>query len=116
MFVVFLLLGIIVAIQFRSIMDERAAGRLDTTNEIQKLIEIIDAEKKAIADLEKQLEAELQREAELEQHFVMQQKDKSLEVLYNELQETRLKAALLDVTGPGLIIKLDDAGCQAKYG
>ena len=45
MFVVFLLLGIIVAIQFRSIMDERAAGRLDTTNEIQKLIEIIDAEK-----------------------------------------------------------------------
>jgi uncharacterized protein YlxW (UPF0749 family) len=109
MFVVFLLLGIIVAIQFRSIMDERAAGRLDTTNEIQKLIEIIDAEKKAIADLEKQLEAELQREAELEQQFVMQQKDKSLEVLYNELQETRLKAALLDVAGPGLIIKLDDA-------
>lgn len=109
MFIVFAIFGMIIAMQSRSIMEAGSLARRDTKNEIQSLIEAIDRERKSIEVLENQIAVEQQREIELERMFVLQHKDSSLEALFEELQDVRLKAGLSDVSGPGLIIKLDDA-------
>lgn len=111
-FVMFAMFGVMIAMQFRTIMAAQASAKKDTVSEIQRLIGIIENEKKEIADLQQQINAEKQRENELEYSFIMRQKDSELERLFQQLQDARLKSGLLSVTGPGLIIKLDDAAAR----
>jgi uncharacterized protein YlxW (UPF0749 family) len=111
MFVLFLLLGIIIPVQVRGIIKEqnrKSKSVLGIDELITQINEIKDLNDVLKADLD-----EVQKEKEeLTLSIIQQQSDTELEELFNSLKEYRFKAGLTDVTGPGIIIRLDDAAVR----
>lgn len=108
-FVTFLLLGTILAAQFRTTLyknQQKAAAAFN----IENLISQINKEKETEAQLKNDMEESIKRRDELRKAFFEDTNDDSL---WSEWESIRLIAGLTDVSGPGIEIKLDDAPAKA---
>lgn len=108
LFVMFVLLGLIVSIQVKVIINERekvSAKNLDS-NELVEQIEELQAQNEI---LEVEIQKALKEREELTLSVISDQASYELETKYNQLNTVKLQAGLTGVTGPGVIIRLDDA-------
>ncbi len=110
-FTAFVMLGIVASMQFRGVNKTEPSGT-DKSDEIQQMIKSIDRLREKNAALEAEISSEMKRTSELEKLFIRQQKDIYLEQLFGDIQQMRMNAGLVDVTGPGLIINMDDAAAR----
>lgn len=110
-FIAFLILGVAMGMQVRSIFNEKKL-KDQTTYKAEELKTFINDEKmkreklkSQIDENEKKFEKYLKNEAEIKNDDVMKQQVEYLESL-------KLKAGLTDVKGPGVTIKLEDAAVR----
>ncbi|HHW30541.1 MAG TPA: DUF881 domain-containing protein [Clostridiaceae bacterium] len=110
LFIAFIILGILVAVQFRSTIyfnKQRAQSMLDA----EKVLEQLNREKALETDLRGQIEVALAQKEAIEKTFLEETFDWELN---KEWEIIRLKAGLVSVKGEGIQITLDDA--PAKVG
>jgi len=101
----FIILGILVAVQFRStVFSNREKSR--DFNDIQVLTENIRKATETGEELRKEIDDYLSRNENLIRDYIKDQNDNNLQ---REWDEVMLKAGLTDVKGKGVIIQLDDA-------
>lgn len=108
--ITFLLLGLLIAVQFRStlyINNQKSQNMMDA----EKLVGRLNREKATESELRRKIEIALAQKEDIEKLFLEEKEDT---VLAFERESVRLKAGLADVKGPGIEIKLDDA--PAKMG
>jgi len=104
-FIIFMVLGILLAVQFRSTLyanRQRSALELN----IERLEARINEAKTIEAELKAQLEENTLKKENYLKAFI---EDKDDDKLRREWEAVRLIAGLTDVKGPGIVIKLDDA-------
>jgi len=108
--IAFIILGIALSLQFRSIFigsKQSSAGRLDT----EKLITQIQAG----LETEKQLKAEINQNLELKANLIKGYiSDSQNDAILREWDSIMLKSNLTSVQGPGVEIKLDDAAARVN--
>ncbi|HHW49688.1 MAG TPA: DUF881 domain-containing protein [Clostridiaceae bacterium] len=104
-FVVFLILGIVLAVQFRSTLY---AKRIKSQSELdlEELAAQIEEETKTSNMLKAQIDEVMTYNEILIKEYLADQNDDKLSI---EWEKMRLLAGFTDVKGPGVIIKLDDA-------
>jgi len=104
-FVVFLILGIVLAVQFRSTLY---AKRIKSQSELdlEELIAQIEEETKTSNMLKAQIDEVKTYNDILIKEYLADQNDNKFRA---EWERIRLLAGLTDVKGPGIVIKLDDA-------
>lgn len=110
LFIAFILLGILVAVQFRSTIylnNQRAQSILDA----ERVLDQLNREKALENDLRGQIEVALSQKEAIEKTFLEETFDRELN---KEWEKIRLKAGLVSVKGQGIEITLDDA--PAKIG
>ncbi|NSW91806.1 MAG: DUF881 domain-containing protein [Firmicutes bacterium] len=108
LFLIYILLGLIIALQYRSTLytkKEKAVSVLDA----ERLITQLDQEKKTEEELKAQIEEYNRRKEEYLKSYIQINDDVKLKALWENLNTLKHMAGLTDVEGPGLIIKLDDA-------
>ncbi len=97
-----LILGLMLAVQYRVVNRAPTVISTDRAKEIADEIKQIDRDREAlhkeISDLIYKLEQ------------VNQGKNEAINALHNELEKTRMAAGLLTVTGPGVEVILDNPG------
>jgi uncharacterized protein YlxW (UPF0749 family) len=108
--IAFIILGILVAVQFRSTIDLRNQKQQNVTDS-EKLLAQLNMEKSIESELRGEIEIIYTQKEAIEKTIIEEKYDT---VLVNEWETIRLKAGLIDVKGPGIEIKLDDA--PAKVG
>ncbi|NMB97032.1 MAG: DUF881 domain-containing protein [Clostridiaceae bacterium] len=104
----YMILGIAIALQFRSTMyskKEKTASDLST----ERLIAQIEQEKKIQEDLKLQIEENNKKKEEYLRSYIASNDNSKLKDLWDNLNYAKLVAGLTDVQGPGIVIKLDDA-------
>lgn len=109
-FVIFIILGVLLAVQFRSTLlaeMQRSASKLD----IEHLIASISEEMQINEQLKSEIEENILKKQMLLKSIV---DDKNDDILTREWQSVWLKAGLTAVKGPGITIKLDDADAREK--
>lgn len=100
--VIFLILGIALAIQFKSTLYTKKLNASSTMN-IDKLIEQLASEQKETDAIKAVIDENMKLKEEFIKTYIEQKQDDTL-----DLQDW-IKAGLTDMKGPGIIIKLDDA-------
>jgi len=104
-FLTFILLGIVLAVQFRSTLytnTQRDSSALNAEMLISQLDEGSRTEISLRAEIEKYMTSN-------ENYIKAYIENRNDDILRMEWEIIRLKAGLTDVKGPGIIIKLDDA-------
>lgn len=99
------MLGIALSLQFKNtnINSEKIKLERQSVQEIMK--ELLDEKDKAAA-LKKQLD---DADSKLQEYVNAQVRNNSIEqVLKKDLEEAKLLAGLTDITGPGIIVKIDN--------
>ena len=107
-FLLYMFLGIAIALQFRSTMHskkERTASNFNT----ERLIAQIEQEKKTQEELKIQIEENNKKKEEYLRSYIASNDNRKLKELWDSLNYAKLVAGLTDVQGPGIVIKLDDA-------
>ncbi|MEN6316413.1 MAG: DUF881 domain-containing protein [Clostridiaceae bacterium] len=102
---VFLIFGIVVSVQLKSTFTARkqtASAALD----VQTLKEQLAVVQKETAELKAKIDENLVIRNEIIKEYIQQQDDSTLA---NEWEKIKLSTGLVDVKGPGITIKLDDA-------
>lgn len=107
-FLVYILLGIIIALQYRSTLYTKNEN-IESLLSAEKLIAQLDQEKKIEEELKLQAEEYNRRKEEYLMSYIQINDDVRLKALWEELNELKHLSGLTDVQGPGLIIKLEDA-------
>lgn len=105
MFLIFVVLGLLISLQFRSIVQSKS----DNTTTIRELASELEAER---AEKERLLEQLVNLEAEHKQlikNISSNLNDKEAEELLRQRDYEFLRAGLLPVTGRGIIITMEDA-------
>jgi len=113
-FIAFLLLGTIVAAQFRSIMYQNKQKSSETLR-AEELKNMLDEEKVNITKLKAAIG---ENEKTMNQNLkvaVQNADDPTKKSELVKLDDIQLKAGLVDVQGQGIIIKLDDALAKKNY-
>ena len=108
LFLIYILLGIIIALQYRSTLytkNEKAESLLNT----ERLIAQLDQEKRTEEELKAQIEEYNRRKEEYLISYIQLNDDVKLRALWENLNALKHMSGLTDVQGPGIIIKLDDA-------
>jgi uncharacterized protein YlxW (UPF0749 family) len=105
LFVVFAVLGILVAAQFKATLNKNQLKNAAALN-IERLTAQINNEKKIISDIKLEIDENI---AVKEEHFKVFMEKSNDDKLLSEWEDARLKAGFTDVKGPGIVIKLDDA-------
>ncbi len=108
MFITFLVLGTIITVQIRSTIDNRKSSAQKVLK-VEKLIEQLEMQKNKYRELEDLIKIESDKADKLVLDYAQQHDNIPLREQYYERKTEMLKGCLIDVKGPGLIIKLDDA-------
>ena len=108
LFIIFLLLGILIPIQVKGIIAEKNR-KSKSSYDLEELVAEVNQVRTQNESLISDIDNALKEKEELTLSAINKQSDSELENLYNELQSAKIKAGLTEVTGPGVIIKLDDA-------
>lgn len=110
-FLLFMILGIAIALQFRSTMyskKEKTASNLNT----ERLITQIEQEKKTQEILKQQIEENTKKKEEYLRSYIEINDNSKLKDVWDKLNYAKLVAGLTDVQGPGITIRLDDAAVR----
>jgi len=107
-FIVFMFLGIVMAIQFRSTLSANSLKSASAI-QIEKLKAWINEETAANGKLKAQIEENMVQKEQYLKALIEEKNDYSLK---REWEEVRLKAGFTDVKGPGIELKLDDADAR----
>ena len=108
-----ILLGIILAIQFKTVNQTVGEGVLPTQRaqqlaiELKKVQEERDALIKALDEAENKINQYERREADT---------DVYVENLYKDLEKYRILAGYMDLEGPGIILEINDRPVDVHYG
>jgi len=105
LFIIFAVLGVVIAVQFRSTLyanKQRASAAFNA----EKLIAGINEEKQLEEKLKEEIEINIQKRESYLKSFI---EDKNDDKLRQDWEKIRLVAGLTDVKGPGIVMKLDDA-------
>jgi len=106
--IMYVLLGILIALQYKTTLyskKERAATSLS----LEKLIAQVNEEKKTEEELLAKIDEYNRKKEEYLESYIEINDDNKLRELWNSINDLRMKAGLVDVEGPGLIIEMDDA-------
>lgn len=114
LFCTFLLLGILVAVQFRSTMS-RNQQNSTTKYHADQIKAMLNEEKDSINRLKAAIAENEKVMDEYRKNAVESADDEYVKWQHKYLNEIKLKAGLTDVKGPGLTIKLDDATARKNY-
>ena len=107
--IAFMVLGILLAVQFRSTLYQNRQKAAMSLN-IEKIKDRLNREKENEKQLKQQIDENLSKRDEFYKAYLEGKKD---DRLWKEWEQARLKAGLTDVKGPGIILKLDDALARA---
>lgn len=102
---VFLIFGIVVSVQLKSTFTARKQTA-STALDVQTLKEQLADVQKETAELKAKIDENLVIRNEIIKEYIQQQDDSTLA---NEWEKIKLSTGLVDVKGPGITIKLDDA-------
>lgn len=105
LFIVFLVFGIVVAVQVKSTLFAKKASTLNKLS-VETLKEQLAQEKADIEGLKAAIDENLAMRNEFIREYVEQQDDDRLS---KEWELIRVHTGLVDVKGPGIVIELDDA-------
>jgi uncharacterized protein YlxW (UPF0749 family) len=105
---IFIILGIAVAMQFKSTLNARNQNASNTLS-TDMLRAQLATEQKETDDLKAATDENLASRENFIKAYIEQNKDYQLA---NDWNEVKLKAELVDVKGPGLTITLDDAAAR----
>lgn len=105
LFIVFLIFGIVVAVQIKSTLLAKKALASNKLS-VEMLKEQLAREKTTIEELKAAIDENLAMRNEIIREYVEKQDDDRLS---KEWELIRLHTGLVDVKGPGIIIELDDA-------
>lgn len=103
--IVFLIFGIVVAVQIKSTLYTKRITASNTLN-IETLKEQLAKEQKATDELKAAIDENLVMKNDFIKTYVEQQNDVQLA---DDWERIKLSTGLVDVKGPGITIKLDDA-------
>ena len=108
-----LFLGIILAVQFKTVNKTLGEGVLPTQRaqqlalELKKAQEERDAALKALAELEEKIKLYEKGEAENNVYA---------ENLYKDLERYRMLAGYVDLEGPGIVLEIHDPPADVQFG
>jgi uncharacterized protein YlxW (UPF0749 family) len=105
LFVVFIIFGAVIAMQFRSTIYSKSQKEANSLN-TEELLSQIAAEQNEIESLRTSIDENLILKEQYIRAFAESLDDESIT---EDRKEIMLKACLTDVKGPGITIKLDDA-------
>ena len=103
--VILFILGIALALQFKSTLYARDQSRSDALNAENLMAQLL-SEQKELDELKAAVDENLTLRENLIKEYVEEEKDYQLS---RDLDKIKLVAGLIDVKGPGITIKLDDA-------
>ncbi|HHY23292.1 MAG TPA: DUF881 domain-containing protein [Clostridiaceae bacterium] len=107
-FIVYILLGLVIALQYRTTLDANKEKSASVLN-VDRLRIQLEQEKK----IEDELKAKVEEyNKKIEEHlinYIEINDDAKLRVLWEELNKLKFISGLTDVEGPGIILTLDDA-------
>lgn len=106
--IIFMLLGTVLAVQFRSTVFANKQ-KTESGYKIDQLKAMLDEEKKVGEALKASIQKNERNWDNSLKNVIFSSENVQLKKLYDELDDAKLKAGLTDVRGPGIIIKLDDA-------
>ncbi len=106
--IIFMLLGFIVALQFRSTL-KFTSQKPTSVYKIEELQKQVEEEKKAGELLKAQIAENEKNMDEYLKAAVNSKNDNYLSEQFNYLERLKLRAGLVDVKGAGVVVKLDDA-------
>jgi uncharacterized protein YlxW (UPF0749 family) len=106
--IAFMLLGFLVSSQFRSVLinDTQKNTMMERVNRLRDQAKEYDSR---IADLKKQITQNENKNDKLMKSVAVDNHSSYMATLYQELEDAKLKAGLVDVKGPGVTIELNDA-------
>ena len=105
LFIVFLILGVMLSVQSRSII-KNLKDKPTAVSKMEGLKSELEKEKEEGQSLKELINEGMKKKEEYLRTFVNDKKDDELKT---EWEHTKLKAGLTDVTGPGIIVSLNDA-------
>ncbi len=114
LFLAFLLLGTIVAVQFRSTLY-RNRQDTSTSYNVEQLKTMLNEEKEAVNKLKTTIAENEKVRDDYLKTAVNNANNDFLKWQHKYLDEVKLKAGLSDIKGPGITIKLDDAPARKNY-
>lgn len=103
--VILFILGIALALQFKSTLYARDQSRSDALNAENLMAQLL-SEQEELKELKAAVDENLTLRDNLIKEYVEEEKDYQLS---RDLDKIKLVAGLIDVKGPGITIKLDDA-------
>lgn len=105
-----IILGILIALQFKTQKKEGFPLNLRKTEELVKIINNVEKERNKLkADL-----TLTRRQLEDYEKNISQGKS-SLELLQNQLTQIRLETGYMPIKGPGIVVVLNDSAAHPKY-
>jgi uncharacterized protein YlxW (UPF0749 family) len=106
--IAFVILGIMVAVQFRSVIitNKQKAEMVDKISKLRDQAKDYD---ERIEDMKKSISENEKKRDGLLKEVVLDNRSAYLNSLYKTLEDAKLKAGLLEVAGPGIIIQMNDA-------
>lgn len=114
LFLAFLLLGTIVAVQFRSTLY-RNRQNTSTSYNVEQLKTMLNEEREAVNKLKTTIAENEKVRDDYLKTAVNNANNDFLKWQHKYLDEVKLKAGLSDIKGPGITIKLDDAPARKNY-
>lgn len=106
--IVFILLGLTLAIQFRSVFITNSQ-KLASVNSITRLREQAKDYSQRIEEMKNKVSENEKKVDEYLKSAVDENQSNYLNTLYETLEDVKLKAGLVDVKGPGIVIQMNDA-------
>ncbi|NTV89853.1 MAG: DUF881 domain-containing protein [Clostridiales bacterium] len=108
--IIFVFFGIVIAIQFKSTIYAKNQTALNSLG-AEKLVDQIASEQKEVEELKKSIDENLKlKEKYIKAYMERNNDDDSI----LERKRDKFLAGLVDVKGPGIIIKLDDAAVRKE--
>ncbi|MFZ5989006.1 MAG: DUF881 domain-containing protein [Bacillota bacterium] len=105
MLIMFMLLGLVLSVQFRSVMNSNK-DKPSIAYKIESLKEQLNAEKVVGSKLREEIDVNIKKQ---EEYIKTVMENRNDDTLKKEWEEAKLAAGLTDVTGDGIVIKLNDA-------
>jgi uncharacterized protein YlxW (UPF0749 family) len=107
---IFIVFGVVLAVQFKSTLYAKNQTALNSLG-AEKLVAQLAAEKKEVEKLNKAIDENVAKREEYIKEYMERNYDGSTQ---KERENAKFVAGLVDVKGPGIIIKLDDAAVRKE--
>lgn len=109
--IIFMLLGLLIAVQFKSIQKENIQSKRQS--DLTKLQEILSEQRNYSLTLTEQLKAKQKEVDDYEKTYLT---SSDIQTLKTDLDSARFLAGMTSVRGPGIIITLDDSKIRLAEG